>query len=102
MLCQYPTSYVAHPAVIACVVETGAGTAERMDMLRCDAGRPLLPVRFVAFGDGLEEAQNKALVIARNNFREMSVSYSEVGEYCSSEPIVASGCPDTVSLLVEE
>jgi hypothetical protein len=95
MLCTDPTAYVAHPAVIACVVEHGAGTAERMDLLRREAGKPLLPVRFVAFGDGLAWAQSKALTIKRENFQDMSVSYSEVGEYCSSEPVIALGCPDT-------
>jgi hypothetical protein len=98
MLCGDPTAYVAHPAVIACVVEHGAGTAEQMEILRRDAGKPLLPVRFVAFGNGLQWAQGKALTIARRNYQDMSVSYSAVGEYCSSEQIIVMGCPDTVTL----
>jgi hypothetical protein len=95
MLCGDPTAYVAHPAVIACVVEHGAGTVARMDLLRREAGKPLLPVRFIAFGGGLGWAQSKALTISRENFQDMSVSYSAVGEYCSSEPVIALGCPDT-------
>jgi hypothetical protein len=98
MLCGDPVAYVAHPSVITCVVEYGAGTAELMDLLRREAGKPTLPVRFVAFGDGLAWAQSKALTISRNNYRDMSVSYSEVGEYCTSTPVIALGCPDTVSI----
>ena len=46
------TSYVAHPNVHGIIVERGAGDADEMDHLRRKAGKPTLPVWFVAFGDG--------------------------------------------------
>ena len=45
-----PLAYVAHRAVVGVIVEQGAGSPQEMDALRRRAGKPDLPVWFVAFG----------------------------------------------------
>jgi hypothetical protein len=46
------TAYVAHPNVYGIIVERDAGGPSDMDALRSKAGKPTLPVWFVAFGSG--------------------------------------------------
>ena len=58
-----PTPYLAHPDVFGAIVERGAGDPVRMDRLRKAAGKPDLPIWFVAFGAGrawAEDVSNKA------------------------------------------
>ena len=52
--------YVAHSNVSGIIVEKGAGGAGDMDALRRKAGKPELPVWFVAFGGGRAWAGNVA------------------------------------------
>ena len=47
-----PVRYVSHPNVYGIIVEKGAGGAADMERLRKRAGKPDLPVWFVAFGSG--------------------------------------------------
>jgi hypothetical protein len=82
-----PTPYVAHPAVIGVIVEKDAGNPPDMDGLRRKAGKPTLPVWFVAFGKGLTWAQRTAA--AAKPFMHMHVSHSSRGEYGSSEDVTA-------------
>jgi hypothetical protein len=72
-------SYVAHRNVRGVIVEQGAGSADDMDRLRRQAGKPTLPVWFVAFGKGRSWAASVASVA--KNYRNMGVTYSSAGEY---------------------
>jgi hypothetical protein len=76
------TPYLAHPNVFGVIVERGAGGPADMDALRKRAGKPNLPVWFVAFGDGRAWAGNVAN--AARPFRNMGVTYSSAGEYGNS------------------
>jgi hypothetical protein len=80
------TAYVAHPNVFGIIVEQGGGDAAEMDRLRKAAGKPSLPVWFVAFGRGKAWAQATAKAAA--NFRNMTVTYSSAGEYGNSIDIL--------------
>jgi len=73
------TSYVAHPNVHGIIVERGAGSPDEMDALRRKAGKPEIPVWFVAFGAGREWAHSTAN--AAKNYQGMGVTYSSAGEY---------------------
>jgi hypothetical protein len=73
------TSYVAHPNVHGIIVERGAGSAGDMEALRREAGKPTLPVWFVAHGDGRAWAGDVAN--AAKHYRNMGVTYSSAGEY---------------------
>jgi hypothetical protein len=71
--------YVAHRNVYGIIVEKGAGGADGMEALRKKAGKPNLPVWFVAFGSGKGWAGNVAS--AAKQYRNMGVTYSSAGEY---------------------
>ncbi len=73
------TAYVAHPNVYGIIVEKGAGNAGDMDALRRKAGKPTLPVWFVAFGSG--RAWAGSVANAAKQYRNMGVTYSSAGEY---------------------
>jgi hypothetical protein len=72
-------TYVAHPNVYGIIVERGAGGPDEMDTLRRKAGKPNVPVWFVAFGSGRTWASNVASAAKR--YRGMGVTYSSAGEY---------------------
>lgn len=72
-------AYVAHPNVYGIIVEKGAGNAADMDALRKKAGKPDLPVWFVAFGSGRGWANSVAS--SAKQYRNMGVTYSSAGEY---------------------
>lgn len=74
-----PVRYVSHPNVYGIVVEKGAGGATEMERLRQRAGKPDLPVWFVAFGTGRSWANG----VANNakSYHNMGVTYSTAGEY---------------------
>jgi hypothetical protein len=73
------TAYVGHPNVYGIIVEKGAGNPSGMDTLRRRAGKPSLPVWFVAFGSGRSWAGSVA--DAAKHYRNMGVTYSSAGEY---------------------
>ena len=73
------TDYVAHANVYGIIVEKGAGGAGDMDALRRNAGKPDLPVWFVAFGSGRAWAGSVASTAKK--YRNMGVTYSSAGEY---------------------
>jgi len=68
------------------IVERGAGAPDDMDALRRRAGKPDLPVWFVAFGSGRKWAGNVASTA--KHYRNMSVTYSSAGEYGNSIDIL--------------
>lgn len=81
------SKFLGHPNVIGAIVEEDAGTPLRMQMARCQAGRPGLPVWFVSFGkDGWRWAQN--LAPQAKQFDNMGVTWSSKGEYGSARDIV--------------
>jgi hypothetical protein len=73
------TRFVAHPNVYGVIVERGAGNPDDMEALRRRAGKPDLPVWFVAFGSGRSWAASMANSAKR--YRGMGVTYSSAGEY---------------------
>ena len=74
-----PVRYVSHPNVYGIIVEKGAGGANDMEKLRKKAGKPELPVWFVAFGSGRSWAGSVASAAKR--YPNMGVTYSSAGEY---------------------
>lgn len=74
-----PVRYVAHPNVHGIIVEKGAGGAHDMETLRKKAGKPTIPVWFVAFGNGRGWASTVAATA--KNYYGMGVTYSSAGEY---------------------
>jgi hypothetical protein len=83
---------VAHPNVVGMIVEHGAGDAHGMHNLREAAGRPRLPVRFVAYNDddgGEQWANGVAHQIERERYRDMGVTYSPGSqEYATSRDVI--------------
>lgn len=81
-------SYVAHRNVVGVIVERDSGrrpTPGMMHTLRLRAGRPDLPVWFVAFGRGRQWA-NQIASAAR--LHRMGVSLSTRGEYGNAVEVV--------------
>jgi hypothetical protein len=78
--------YVGHRNVVGMIVEKDAGTPEEMDALRRAAGKPTLPVWFVAFGGGKAWAQKTAEAAARH--KHMGVTYSTKGEYANATDVL--------------
>jgi len=81
-------TYVAHPNVRGIIVEEDCGTAAEMDALRRRAGKPQLPVWFVSYGDGRGWATRTAQAIRSAGYSNMGVTYSDEGEYESSEDML--------------
>jgi hypothetical protein len=79
-------SYVAHRNVVGVIVEKDAGTPDEMDALRRAAGKPALPVWFVAFGGGKAWAQKTAEAAAK--YKNMGVTYSTKGEYGNASDVL--------------
>jgi len=72
-------AYVSHPNVYGMIVEQDAGSPSAMDALRRKAGKPNIPVWFVAFGSGRKWAEGVATTAKK--FPGMGVTYSSAGEY---------------------
>ena len=79
LLVKGAVDYMAHPNVYGVIVEKGAGNPREMDALRKKAGKPNLPVWFVAFGSGRSWAGS--IASAAKQYRHMGVTYSSAGEY---------------------
>ena len=89
LLVNGAVAYVAHPNVVAAIVEKGAGNPAQMEALRKKAGKPNLPVWFVAFGSGRGWANTVAS--SAKQFRHMGVTYSSAGEYGNSIDVLSPG-----------
>lgn len=74
---------VVRPDCIGMIVEKSAVTPRSMHELRVRAGKPLMPIRFVAFQKGDYWAQQMA--IQALEFINVGVTYSRKGEYTSVE-----------------
>ncbi len=95
VLCKNPglvkgdhIALLKHGAVIGIIVEQDAGAPIEMDGKRRAAGKPNLPVWFVAYGDGYTWAERMASTITAHKLAEMGVTYSPNGEYESVENIL--------------
>lgn len=80
------STYVGHPAVVGIVVEEDCGEPSFMEALRIAAGKPTLPVWFVAYGNGRDWADRMAKEAA--GYVNMGVTFSSEGEYENSEDIL--------------
>lgn len=80
------TTYIVHPNIYGVIVERGAGDPDHMDQLRGIAGKPYIPVWFVAFGSGRSWA--KSVANRAKNFLYMGVTYSSRGEYENASDIL--------------
>jgi len=82
-------AYVAHRNIYGMIVERDAGTPTAMNSIRNLAGKPDLPVWFVAFGSGRSWARDIAGSARR--FRNMGVTYSSQGEYENAMDVLPPG-----------
>jgi lysozyme family protein len=76
------------------IVERGAGSPADMDALRRKAGKPDLPVWFVAFGDGRSWAGQ--IANQARQYTNMGVTYSTAGEYGDSVDLLRPLLPQTM------
>lgn len=77
------TKYTAHPNVYGAIVEKDAGSADLMDRLRKDVGKPDLPIWFVSFGRAGKVWASKIARVAKD-YLNMGVTWSSRGEYTDS------------------
>jgi len=85
-----PASYLEHHNVYGAIVERDAGDPIEMDILRRRANKPYLPVWFIFFGSkGKAAAKKTAETIKHHGYRNMGVTFSDKGEYGSSQEILA-------------
>jgi hypothetical protein len=77
-----------HDAAVLVIVEKDCGLPRQMHMLRHEAGKPELPIRFVSYGRNRSWAVNCAAAITRDKLRDMGVTHSPHGEYRSSEDVL--------------
>lgn len=81
--------YLAHPNIFGAIVEKDNDiNATHLDALRRNAGKPDIPVWFVAFEAGERWAKRQADLINQHDYRNMGVSYSPRGEYSTVEHIL--------------
>lgn len=72
----------------ACIVESGAGGSDVMDILRKRAGKPDMMVWFVMYGVKRTLANAIARNIKQQHYKNMGVTYSPRGEYASVVDII--------------
>lgn len=83
-----PFPYLQHPSVVGAIVEKDAGTPQQMDQLRKRAGKPDLPVWFVAFGSRANHAWATTMAMQAKSYRHMGVTFSQGGEYTASTDVL--------------
>jgi hypothetical protein len=86
-----PLPYVGHPAVAGVIVEQDAGTPQEMEALLRRAGKPDLPVWFVAFGASSGRAWAIKTTQEAEPYHNMGVTFSSDSEYGSSTDILRPG-----------
>ncbi len=101
LICEWDSvPYVSHAAVIGIVVEKDEGATPAVyDDLRKAAGKPDLPVWFVAFKDGKEDGSAWAAATAKAavGYSNMFVTFSPDGEYTSSVDVKMPATPEVPS-----
>jgi hypothetical protein len=91
-----PTPHIKHPNIYGIIVEKECGSVMAMDSLRRAAGKPYLPIWFVAFGDR-HWADLAAIDAAK--YTNVGVTFSPTGEYQDSIDILV---PSAVKNVVVE
>lgn len=88
-LCGGALRYVKHPNVAGMIVERGAGDPDAMDALRCQAGKPLLPVWFTAHQADDGRAWSASIKPAAARIGSMGVTLSTArAEYGNAVDVV--------------
>ena len=104
LICDWDAvPYVKHPAVVGIVVEKDDdATAAVYDDLRKAAGKPDLPIYFVAFKSRTEDGTTWATATAKAaaNYESMFVTLSADGEYTSSVDVLPVAPPAAPSAPV--
>ena len=97
LICDWDSvPYVAHQAVVGVVVEKDDGATPAVyDDLRRAAGKPDLPIWFVAFKSGKEDGRAWAAATAKEaaRYQNMWVTMSPNGEYTSSVDVMKGPDP---------
>jgi lysozyme family protein len=97
LICDWdPVPYVGHAAVVGIVVEKDDGaTPAAYDDLRKKAGKPELPIWFVAFKDRHDDGTVWATSVAKEaaKYSSMWVTMSSDGEYTSSVDVLPVAPP---------
>ena len=87
VICQNGLAMMQHPAVAGAIVERGCGTPDEMAILRNRADKPDLPVWFVYWGKGYDDAVECARLATP--YRNMGVTYSAgPKEYSGSKDLL--------------
>lgn len=81
-------SYVQHPVVVGAIVEFECGDPAGMDDLRRKAGKPNLPVWFVAFGKPDQFAWINKIAQQAGSFQNMGATFSRGGEYVNVNDVL--------------
>ena len=87
VICQNQLAMMQHPAVVGVIVERGCGTPDEMAILRNRAAKPDLPVWFIYWGKGYDDAVECASLAI--SYRNMGVTYSAgPKEYSGSKDLL--------------
>ncbi len=87
VICENGLAMMQHPAVVGAIVERGCGTPDEMAILRNRAAKPDLPVWFVYWGEGYDDAVECARLATL--YRNMGVTYSAgPKEYSGSKDLL--------------
>ena len=89
-----PTEHIKHPNVFGIIVEKECGSVMAMDSLRRAAGKPELPIWFVAYGD---RRWADVMAIDAKKYINVGVTFSPTGEYEDSIDILV---PSAVKNIV--
>lgn len=80
--------YLQHPNVVGAIVEKDCGAPGQMHDYRKLAGKPQLPVWFVAFGSGRKWIYDMSDICYQKQYQQMSCYFSSKGEYVNSIPLL--------------
>ena len=76
VICQNGVAMIRHPAVTGAIVERGCGTPEEMAILRNRAAKADLPVWFVYWGQGYDDAVECARLATPHRYSAGLKEYS--------------------------
>lgn len=88
-----PVKLLKHRLSVGVIVERGETFPQHIEAWRKAAGKPNLPVWFVAYGYGIVWAGICADSIKKNNYKCMGVSHSNKGEYGNSVDVYSPRKP---------
>lgn len=88
ILTGYAKRYLEHPNIVGAIVEKDCGAPGQMDNYRKLAGKPELPIWFVAFGNGRKWIYDMSDICYQKQYLQMSCYFSTKGEYGNSIPLL--------------